>query len=112
MPRFPTEQAELVILGEAMISGYVEHPALFPTGDPAKLQSVIDVYKRAAAVQSGALAKAKATTEVKQAAFKRLNAVVRLQIKQSQIDTVDDPERLKLIGWGPWGAKLPTEQPG
>ena len=106
MPRFPAQQSEMVSLAEAMISGYTEHPALFPKGDPAELQAVLDAYKRAAAARDAAVAKAKSATEAKQAALKRLNAGLRLQIKRSRIDTADDRERLKLIGWGPRGTKL------
>ena len=112
MPRFPTQQDEILTLAAAMISGYAEHPALFPNADLPLLQSVIDAYKTASAARNATAAKVKLATEAKQAAFRRLDAVIRIQLKQAAIDTVDDPENLKYIGWGPRGTKLPMEQPG
>ena len=112
MPRYPTQQAQILALAEAMIGGYTEHTALFPNADAPLLQSARDVYCNATAAQTEAMAKAQLATEAKQAALNQLHAVIKRQLKQSQIDSADNPENLNYIGWGPRTAAQSIEAPG
>ncbi len=112
MPRYPAQQAQILALAEAMISGYTEQAALFPNADAALLQSLRDVYYNAAAAQTEAIAKAQLATGAKQAALAQLQAVIKRQLKQSQIDTAANPENLNYIGWGPRAAARSIEAPG
>lgn len=112
MPRFPAQQAEIMALTEAMIGGYTEHPALFPSADVALVQSVRDAYYAAAAAQTEAVAKARIATEAKQAALAEVQTVIKRQLKLSQTDNPASPENLKYIGWGPRAAAQPIEPPG
>jgi len=112
MPRYPTQQAQILALAEAMIGGYTEQAALFPNADAALLQSVRDAYNNATAAQTEAMAKAQLATEAKQAALAQLQAVIKRQLKQSQIDTAANPENLNYIGWGPRAAAQSIEAPG
>ena len=112
MPRFPAQQAEILALAEAMIAGYTEHAALFPSADAPLLQSVRDVYYNAANAQTEATAAARIATEAKQAALAQVQAVIKRQLKLSQIDTADNPENLNYIGWGPRVSAQSIEAPG
>jgi len=112
MPRYPTQQAQILALAEAMIGGYTEHAALFPNADAPLLQSVRDAYNSAANAQTDAMAAAQVATEAKQAALAQLHAVIKRQLKQSQIDTAANPENLEYIGWGPRAAAQSIEAPG
>ncbi|KKL76633.1 hypothetical protein LCGC14_2042940 [marine sediment metagenome] len=69
MPRYPTQQAEILALAEAMIGGYTDHAALFPNADAPLLQSLRDAYSSAAAAQTEAMAAAHIATEAKQTAL-------------------------------------------
>ena len=112
MPRYPTQQAQILALAEAMIGGYTEHAALFPNADAPLLQSVRDAYNSAAAAQTDAMAAAQLATETKQAALAQLQADIKRQLKQSQIDTAANPENLNYIGWGPRASAKSIEAPG
>ena len=112
MPRYPTQQAQILALAEAMINGYTEHAALFPNADAPLLQSVRDVYNTAAAAQTDAIAAAQVATETKQATLAQLQAEMKKQLKQSQVDTADNPENLEYIGWGPRTTAQSIEVPG
>ncbi len=112
MPKFPTQQAEILALAEAMIGGYTDHAALFPNADALLLQSLRDTYSSAAAAQTEAMAAAHIATEAKQAALAQLHADIKRQLKQSQIDTGANPENLNYIGWGPRAAAQSIEAPG
>ena len=112
MPRYPAQQAEILALAEAMIGGYTDHAALFPNADALLLQSLRDAYSSAAAAQTDAMAAAHIATEAKQTALAQLHAVIKRQLKQSQIDTAANPENLNYIGWGPRAAARSIETPG
>lgn len=112
MPRYPTQQARILALAEAMIGGYTEHAAMFPNSDVALLQSLRDAYDTTAAAQTEAMATAQLATESKQQALTALQAEMKRQLKQSQVDTSDDPEELNYIGWGPRAAEQPLTTPG
>jgi hypothetical protein len=112
MPRYPTQQAQILALAEAMIGGYTEHAAMFPNSDVALLQGLRDAYDTTAAAQTEAMATAQIATEAKQAALAQLHAVIKRQLKQSQIDSADNPENLNYIGWGPRTAEQPLTTPG
>jgi hypothetical protein len=112
MPRYPTQQAQILALAEAMIGGYTEHAAMFPNSDVALLQGLRDAYNTTTAAQTEAMAKSQLATEAKQAALNQLHAVIKQQLKLSQIDSADNPENLNYIGWGPRTAAQSIEAPG
>lgn len=100
MPRYPTQQAQMLALSKDMIAGYTDKPALFPNADVALLQSLQDAYYAASAAQTEAATVAQLATEAKQEAMAGLRADMKRQLKQSQVDTVSNPENLNYIGWG------------
>jgi len=112
MPRYPTQQARIIALAEAMIGGFTEHAAMFPNSDVALLQGLRDAYNTTAAARTEAIAAAQLATESKQQALAALQAEMKRQLKQSQVDTCDDPEKLSFIGWGPRREAEPAELPG
>jgi hypothetical protein len=95
-----------------MIGGYTEHAAMFPNSDVALLQGLRDAYNTTTAAQTEAMAKSQLATEAKQAALNQLHAVIKQQLKLSQIDSADNPENLNYIGWGPRTAAQSIEAPG
>ncbi len=112
MPRYPTQQAQILALAEAMIGGYTDHAALFPNADVPLLQSLRDAYNSAAVAQTDTMAAAQLATEAKQAALGQLQVDIKRQLKQSQIDTAANPENLNYIGWGPRATAQSIEAPG
>ena len=112
MPLFPAQQAKILALADAMIAGYTDHAALFPSSNPARLTSLRDVYNTAANNQTEALAAAQLATEAKQAALAQLQWEMRKQLKKSQVDSCDNPENLNFIGWGPRRAAQVLKVPG
>ena len=112
MPQYPTQQAQKLALAEAMIGGYTEHPGLFPSADVPLLQSMRDAYNTATAAQTEAIAAAHLATEARQAAVAQLDAVIKRELKKSQIDAEGNPDNLEYIGWGPRAAAHSIEAPG
>ena len=84
MPRFCAQQAEIMALTDAMIGGYSEHPALFPSADVPLVQSVGHAYYAGADTQREAMAASRIASEAKQAALR----------------SVDDGAGTLLIEWG------------
>ena len=112
MPRFPAQQAKILALAEAMISGYTERPSLFPSADLPSLQAAKDAYNTASAAATEAAAAAKLAIEAKQATLAELQVVIKRELKRSQLDTEDNPKNLEFIGWGPRAAARTIEPPG
>ncbi len=116
MAYFPRNELEVVALVETMIAGYTEHPADFPSIDPltdlVALQAALDVYQADKQGQLDAKAQAKLATATKESKLDALAEVMRNDLKLSEVDTADDPEKLVLIGWGPRSPRPPLEAPG
>jgi len=102
----------VVALGDAMIAGYTANPGVFPNANVAALQLVRDGYQGAKDAQLAALAQAQLATESKDGALDGLEVCMKMQLKQSEVDTDDNPEQLELIGWGPKAPAQPTDPPG
>ncbi len=112
MPRYPVRQAEILALAEAMISGYSEHHDYFPHSDPTLLQQLRDEYCDAQNEQMQAAARLSQAVTAKQQALQRLRSEMKRQLKLSQVDTADDPERLDYIKWAPRAQPHHSKVPG
>lgn len=116
MPVFPKSELEVAALADLMIAGYTAHAADFPSIDPlvelVALQAAIDGYQADKQAQADAKGQAQIATETKSDALGTLEEIMRNDLKLSEVDTVDDPEKLTLIGWGPKVAPQPVAAPG
>ncbi|MCK4752152.1 MAG: fibronectin type III domain-containing protein [Planctomycetes bacterium] len=116
MPQFPRTEAEVVALVEQMIAGYTAHPGDFPSIDPlvqlVALQTALNEYQTDKNTQEDTHAQAKLATVTKDTKLDGLVETMKNDLKLSEVDTVDDPEKLAQIGWGPKSAPQPIESPG
>lgn len=112
MPIFPNREAEVVALAETMISGYTAHPTDFPSVTVADLQTALTSYQADKNSQEDAKAQAKIATEAKSDKLDELVELMKNDLKVSEVDVADDPEKLSQIGWGPRQQPQPVEPPG
>ena len=112
MPSFPKREADAVALADAMIAGYQQNPSVFPHADVTALQTLRTAYQTKKNEQLDAEAKAQLATEGKDAALVSLEDLMKVQLRQSEVDTADDAEKLGLIGWGPKAPAQPSNPPG
>ena len=112
MPRFPRREAEVIALADAMIAGYTANPADFPNADVPALQAARDAYQTARDEQTESMGRAQLKTDVKDEKLDDLEDVMKNQLKQSEVDTAADPEKLGLIGSGPKAPGQPSNPPG
>lgn len=111
MPRFPRRQAEVIALADAMIAGYTANPADFPNADLPALQAARGAYQTGRDAQTEAMGQAQLKTDVKDEKLDDLEDVMKNQLKQSDVDTTADPEKLGLIGSGPKAPGQPSNPP-
>lgn len=116
MPNFPKTEAEIVALVEAMIAGYTAHPADFPSIDPlvelVALQTALSDYQTNKQSQTDAKAQAQIATETKDTNLDELTELMKNDLKLSEVDVTDDPQKLTQIGWGPKAPPSPVDAPG
>jgi len=105
MPRFPKKEAEISELAKQMIVGFNNHAADFPSVHLHPLISVYNLYISLRDSQVDAFSAAKLATEAKEDKLQVLKEVMKNDLKKSEVDVADEPEKLALIGWGP--PKLP-----
>lgn len=101
MATYPRTQPEISALAESMIAGYSEHPGDFPSADVAALQTARNEYNAASQILTEAQAAVKLAAEAKAEKLEQLKAITRCELKKSQVDTADSPQKLSFIGWGP-----------
>ena len=110
MPRFPRRESEVVTLVLKMITGYAANPGVFPNANQTLLQSKLTGYNTKKSDQTAAEAKWHLSTEAKDVSLHDLEDTMQEQLKQSEVDTHNDPTELELIGWG--AKDLPTPEMG
>jgi len=101
MARFPKREADVYALAQEMIAGYKAKPAIFVHADVPTLETALAEYQDARRVMLCWEAVAKYWIDDKEAARDELETLMKQQLAKSEIDTVDNPKQLKLIGWGP-----------
>jgi hypothetical protein len=112
MPTFPRTEAEVVALAEIMIAGYTAHGADFPSVTVVDLQTALTSYQTDKNSQEDARAQAKIATETKSDTLEALIELMKNDLKLSEVDVADDPEKLAQIGWGPRQQPQPVPPPG
>ncbi|MBA7646976.1 hypothetical protein ES703_54744 [subsurface metagenome] len=114
MPKFPKREAGILALANAMLAGYAAHGADFPShfGGPPWLTIKRAWYMAAKNAQTQALAEAQVATEQKDAKLTALIELMKAELKKSEVDVGDSPEKLEYIGWGPKAPPSPADPPG
>ena len=112
MPNFPKREADVEALALAMLFGYWNHGADFPSADFPALLTANNNYHTARNAQTGALAAAQVATEQKDAKLAALVEIMKAELKKSEVDVGGDSETLEYIGWGPKAPPSPADPPG
>ena len=112
MPTFPRREPDAVALADAMIAGFQQNPSVFPHADVPGLQALRAAYQTAKNAQLDAEAKAVLVTEAKDGVLTTLEDLMKVQLRQSEVDVASDQEKLGLIGWGPKAPAQPSNPPG
>jgi len=112
MPKFPIKEAEVVALAETMIAGLTAHAADFPSVTVAELSTVLTNYKNQRQTQENARSQAQIATVTKDEKLEMLTELMKNDLKLSEVDVADDPEKLTEIGWGPKADPQPIQSPG
>jgi len=112
VPEFPKREDEIIGQARDMIGGYTAHPGVFTHANLAALDSALAAYSDAKAGQTQKRAEAQLATEQKADRLAELVALMRVELKQSEVDTAGDPEQLELIRWAPRATAKPVDAPG
>ena len=112
MPDFPKREDEIIRQAKDMIAGYTAHPGVFTHANLPGLDSALAAYNAAKTGQIQKRAEAQMATEQKAERLSELVALMRVELKQSEVDTADDPEQLELIRWAPRATAKPVDAPG
>ena len=111
MPLFPTRESAIEELVMEMLAGFEDNPMLFPHADVAGLRAAHDAYRAAREDQIQKMGMAHIATEVKYEELGALVRIMRVQLRQAQVDADSNPQRLSLVGWGPRAHRTPVEPP-
>ncbi len=111
MPKFPIKEAEIVALAEAMVAGYTTYAADFPSITVADLSTALSNYKSQRTSQENARSQAQIATVTKDEKLDALTELMKNDLKVSEVDVADEPEKLTEIGWAPKAEPQPIPAP-
>ena len=112
MPQFPKREPDIVALADTMVAGFTAHAADFPSVTVAALSTALSNYKSQKQTKENAESQAQIATVTKDVKLEALAALMKNDLKLSEVDTTADPEKLYEIGWGPRSQPTPIEAPG
>ena len=112
MPVFPRNEPDVVVLANAMVTGYTVHAADFPSSDVVGLTAAVSAFAVVKNAQTDALGVAQVATEAKNVSLGGLEDKMKDEIKKSEVDVGIDSEKLEYIGWGPKTLPSPSDPPG
>ena len=112
MPKFPKREADIEALALTMFTGYVAHVADFPSANKGELFLALKGYREAREADIDARAAAQVATEQKDVKLTALVELMKNELKKSEVDVADTPEKLEYIGWGPKAPPSPADPPG
>lgn len=114
MARFPSKEADVVVLAQNLSVGLDASAAVYPSPPvtPADLQTALTAYIAAREASVAAVAAAEEATAAKDEALQNLTDEMKADLRYAE-NTVDfDDDKLKLLGWGGRKAKTSLETPG
>jgi hypothetical protein len=112
MPKFPKIETDVLSLADQMVLGFNNHAADFPSVDGPYLAEVVGEYKNSRGLQESAKSQAQIATVTKDGQLEMMIELMRNDLKLSEVDTTNDPEKLYEIGWGPRQDPQPIAAPG
>jgi hypothetical protein len=112
MPEFPTNEKQVLILGNRMLRGFFAHSVAFPSIDKIKFLQTIKGYRSARESSLQTKAQAKMATIAKQDSLSQLKQIMKNCLKKSEVDVAGNPEKLAQIGWEPLKIPQSIEGPG
>ena len=114
MSKFPTTEADVLVLANEMTSGLTNNPTVYPAPPvlPTNLNSFISALTNAQNAVIEAKAAAEAATNAKLEVLEAIAEAMKKDLRYAE-NTVDyDDEKLKLIGWSGRKTKTPLTPPG
>jgi hypothetical protein len=111
---FPTSEPQIVALADRMLNGYTRHAADFPHIPilvRIRLISRYNNYMAAQAAMVKAFAALRIATKAKNNSVQALKKIMKQSLQKSEVDVAANPEKLKLIGWGPRTEPQPAQLP-
>ncbi|MFA5240669.1 MAG: hypothetical protein WC476_13315, partial [Phycisphaerae bacterium] len=114
MPRFPKSEPLIMALVYRMVAGFAAHQADFPsipTSSRIKLFNKGRDYLFARKALVKACAKLQTASKTKNEKLSELKSIMTSSLQKAQVDVTANPEKLKLIGWGPKSASQPIRIP-
>lgn len=101
MPVFPRKEKDIAALANAIWYGIERHWDDFPRIKFIPYFIALRDYKSVRRSCDRAHAESRKATAAKQKALKNLIVVMKKCLKLSEVDTIENPTKLGLIGWGP-----------
>jgi hypothetical protein len=112
MPKFPTNEPQIMAFAKQMIDGYRNHRLDFPNAAWQLLNARYLFYKVVRNLQTKTKSQLRLATKAKDISLRNLKSIMKQFLQKAEVDTAANPEKLKLIGWGPKPAFQPIEIPG
>jgi hypothetical protein len=109
---FPNSEPQIIALSKRMWDGYFLHAADFPNVDWIKLITVRGAYKTARRLVKDARSRLRIATKTKNEKLGELKNIMKQSLQKASVDVTNNPEKLKLIGWGPKSSSQPAQIPG
>ena len=114
MPSFPKKEADISVLANDMIFGYINHMADFPSIDFGGVNALILTYMQYTTARDAQQLDRAASLLATGSKNTHLAALIELMkncLKKSVVDTADSPEKLEYLDWGPKAAPQPADPP-
>ncbi len=108
---FPKKETEMVYLAVRMINGYFAHTLDFPSVNRMTLYFRYRDYNDARTALFNKKTKAHLAAVRKERRFTELCEIMKKDLRLSEVDTRNNPEKLSFIGWGVKSNPLPAEIP-
>ncbi len=114
MPKFPTTEADILVLAQQLKSGLAAHAAVYPEPPvlPADLTAAVTALQAAMEAATNARAAAEAATAQKLAMLTELVNLMKKDLRYAENEVSGNDEQLKLLGWGGRKEPEPVPAPG
>ena len=102
MARFPTTEAEILILANTIKTGLEGNPLVFPSPPVtvANLEAGVTAALAGLDAVKGAQAALKIAVQTKHAAFEQLADLMKSELRYAENVTAFDDAKLTMLGWG------------
>ncbi len=114
MSKFPTTEADVLVLANDLTNGFANHIDIYPAPpvEAADLSALSSSLIQAQVAMTEAKAAAEAATAAKVAALEAMADAMKKDIRYAENTVNYDDEKLKLLGWSGRKDKTPMAVPG